>query len=142
MSTNKERTPEQWLRAKAYERGKDRRRREATDQEYAAYLERQRAYNRAWRERHPHYHDQFNKRARERMTPEDKKNMSQYQREWRAAHPDYHKEWRRRQIDKAKNQREETRKQRQERIRSHLPKQAREALEALELMKRKKKEKP
>ena len=162
MNTNKERTQEQWLREEAYERRKRQREREQNDPEYAERLAKQRAYNKAWRERHPHYIQkwrerhpqysqqwgeqnsqylsQYNKAWRERQTEDYKKRTSEYHREWRAAHPDYFKNWRKRKIEETRRKLNETKNEKRERIRKSLPVEARKALVALEQLKNKKKE--
>lgn len=162
MNTNKERTQEQWLREEAYERRKRQRVREQNDPEYAERLAKQRAYNKAWRERHPHYIQkwrerhpqysqqwgeqnsqylsQYNKAWRERQTEDYKKRTSEYHREWRAAHPDYFKNWRKRKIEETRRKLNETKNEKRERIRKSLPIEARKALAALEELKNTKKE--
>lgn len=151
MNTTKERTQEQWLREEAYERRKRQREREQKDPEYAEYLAKQRAYQKAWRERHPyygqqwrdknpHYQDPYNKAWRERQTEDDKKRMSEYHKQWRAAHPDYFKNWRKHKIEETRRKMDETKNEKRERIRKSLPIEARKALVALEQLKNKKKE--
>ena len=162
MNTNKERTQEQWLRQEAYERRKRQREREQNDPEYAERLAKQRAYNKAWRERHPQYSQQwgeqnsqysqqwgeqnsqylrqYNKAWRERQTEDYKKRTSEYHREWRAAHPDYFKNWRKRKIEETRRKLNETKNEKRERIRKSLPIEARKALAALEELKNRKKE--
>lgn len=162
MNTNKERTQEQWLREEAYERRKQQREREKNDPEYAERLAKQRAYNKAWRERHPHYSQQwreqnphcqrlYDKAWRERQTEDDKRRKneylrdwraanSDYHREWRAAHPDYFKDWRKRKIEETRRKLNETKNEKRERIRKSLPIEARKALAALEELKNRKKE--
>ena len=150
MNTSKERTQEQWLREEAYERRKRQREREQKDPEYAEYLAKQRAYQKAWRERHPyygqqwrdknpHYQDPYNKAWRERQTEDDKKRMSEYHKQWRAAHPDYFKNWRKRKIEETRRKMNETKNEKRERIRKSLPIEAREALAALEQLRNNKK---
>lgn len=61
---------------------------------------------------------------------------------WREKHPDYFKKYRTKRKEEAKEQRErENQIAKKERIRSHLPRGVREAVEALERM-RAEKEKP
>lgn len=142
-------TEKQKKAAEAYERNKEKKK--LLGEEYLTIedkKERRRAYLRAyakkWREAHPEYMKRYGMSLKQRAAenPKTKDYMRQYMRAWREKHPDYFKKYRTKRKDEAKEQRErENQIAKKERIRSHLPRCVREAVEALERM-RAEKEKP
>lgn len=142
-------TEKQKKAAEAYERNKARK--EILGEVYynvedkkerrKAYL---REYSRKWREAHPEYMKRYGRAQKQRAAenPNTKDYQRQYMKAWREKHPDYFKKYRTKRKDEAKEQRErENQIAKKERIRSHLPRGVREAVEALERM-RAEKEKP
>ena len=142
-------TEKQKKAAEAYERNKEKKK--LLGEEHLTIEDRkerrrayQRAYAKQWREAHPEYMKRYGRaqKLRAAENPKTKDYQRQYMRAWREKHPDYFKKYRTKRKDEAKEQRErENQIAKKERIRSHLPRGVREAVEALERMKAEK-EKP
>lgn len=141
-------TEKQKKAAEAYERNKEKKKLlgeerltiEDRKERRKAY---QRAYAKQWREAHPEYMKRYMRTIKQRTTdPKWREYQRAYAKQWREKHPDYFKKYRTKRKDEAKEQRErENQIAKKERIRSHLPRGVREAVEALERM-RAEKEKP